>query len=181
MNWLGMVVSYVVGSMTHRNKGIKESVFEVYDEIIIKSRRIVTLTIVGLGSVIFLCGGLFIALLGGTLQYDQTGSFSFSATMTGGLILIALSLLAFAVVFGQAWPREHNKSGPNKRRPSPQLKLKESERPARASLDQALSLLILDFIKEREIKREARYNEYIEGYSHRQESRSSQESETTRH
>lgn len=146
MQWIGMIVSFIMGNMQKKSLGIKESALEIFDEVVYKSRSVVTLTLVAFAAIIFMCGGLFMALIQATSQYDRTGQIFFSSTIGAGLILAAVSLLTFAIVFTKAWPgiRIHKTSKQH---------VQENERPAPAGLEQALAVLVMDFVKDRELNR----------------------------
>lgn len=149
MKWLVVALSFIYKKMTsQRSPSLKETAVEIFEEISHKSRRIVALTLAGVGAVIFLTGGFFISLINATTQYDEAGKVAMSATLSGGLGLIVLALITFGVVFLQAWP------GIQKRKRH-EKELKEAAM-AGGPLEQALALLVTDYVKEREMRRSER-------------------------
>jgi hypothetical protein len=103
------------------------------------------LVLAGLSAVIFFCGGLFITILESTLQYDRVGYVTLSSTLGAGIILFCMAALGFAYVFAYAWPGASRQ-------------VKEAVKPEHqhhaSTLEQALTVLVLDFVKDREIRRE---------------------------
>jgi hypothetical protein len=82
-----------------------------------------------------------------THQYDEAGTVYLTASNASGLILVLLSLGTFFWIFTSAWPGAQEMKAAKKK--------EESVTQAKtASLEHALSLLVMDFIKEREQKRE---------------------------
>lgn len=152
MKWVAMVMSFIMGNMQKHSLGIKDSAMEIFDEVVFKSRSAVMLTLAAFAAIIILCGGLFMAIIQATTQYDLTGQVFFSSTIAVGLILAALSLITCAIVFTQAWPgiRTHRASQLNK---AADEALKQQQTAKPSGLDQALALLVMDFVKEREANR----------------------------
>lgn len=146
MQWLAIALSFLFGKKSPRLKSFKEIAVEIFDEIAIKSRPLITLTLTALGAMLLLCGGLFIVILELTAQYDRIGHLSWSATLLGGMGLTFLATFVFATIFLMAWP-------------TPTIPSRSSmEEPLRTTspLEAALSALIMDFVKEREVRREAK-------------------------
>lgn len=158
MKWLFVALSFIYRKMTsHRSPSLKETAVEIFEEISHKSRKMVALTLAGVAAVIFLTGGFFISLINATTQYDEIGEVAMSATLSGGLGLILLALITFGVVFLQAWPGI-------KKRKQHEKEMKEAAM-AGGPLEQALALLVTDFVKEREMRRTARQTGYTPGES----------------
>lgn len=144
MQLLAMIMSFIFGRMNKQTTSIRESALEIFEEAIGKSRKVVVLTLAGLGAVTFFCGGIFIAILDATTQYDRNGFIAFSSTLGAGLTLVLLAAIGFAVVFARAWP------GATKH-----VEVREEIHHHQSSgLEQALSILVMDFVKERELKRQ---------------------------
>ena len=147
MKLIPMILSFVMGRLNSKHsKGLRESAMEIFDEVTFRSRSIVTLTLGGLGAVILLCGGVFIAILDATTQYDRSGIIVWTATFGAGVTLVLLAGLTFALVFMKAWPR-------------PAL-VSSKEAPLATAgtspLEAALATLVMDFVKEREVRRNVR-------------------------
>lgn len=151
MQWIAMIVSFVVGRLNAKARSLRETAEEVFDEVSRKSRKVVSLTLAGLCAVILFCGGFFIALLNGTTQYDRTGAVTWTATLSAGIGLIAIAVITFAIVFLRAWPGarhpHHNHTAPHHRR---------HEATPPSSLETAMSALVMDFVRERELRRSRR-------------------------
>lgn len=157
MKWLALVLSFVFGRLNMRPRGFKDAAIEIFDEVSFRSRRMVTLILVGVASVIFFTGGLFISLLDLSMQWDRTGSIVWSATLSTGVGLIVLASAAFAVVFLRAWPGATKAKQDIKRKLKHEREEEEMEQHKRpSSLEHALSALVMDYVKEREIRRAAR-------------------------
>ncbi|KHD87799.1 MAG: hypothetical protein OM95_12360 [Bdellovibrio sp. ArHS] len=160
MKWLALVLSFVFGRLNMRPRGFKDAAIEIFDEVSFRSRRMVTLILVGVAAVIFFTGGLFISLLDLSMQWDRTGSILWSATLSTGVGLIVLASAAFAVVFLRAWPGAVKAKQQIKRKLKHEQEEEEAELQRHpSSLEQALSALVMDFVKEREIRRAARSSE----------------------
>lgn len=149
MQWIAMFVSFIVGRLNMKARSLRETAVEVFEEVSRKSRKVVTLTLTGLGAVILFCGGFFISLLDSTTQYDRTGGVAWTATLSSGIGLIVIAAVTFAYIFLRAWPgARHGHTQAHARRP---------EMPhSTSSLENALAALVTDFVKERESRRSAR-------------------------
>lgn len=144
MKIIPMILSFIVGRLNSKpSKGLRETAVEIFDEITFRSRNIVTLTLGGLGSVILLCGGLFIAILDGTTQFDRNGVIAWTATLGAGVLLVALAGLSFSFVFIRAWPRATRSRSQPASRGTPET----------SPLETALATLVMDFVKERQASR----------------------------
>lgn len=146
MQWLAMIITYFFGRKSSKTKSLKEMAIEIFDEITFRSRKVVTLTMMALGAVIIFCGGFFIALIDATSQYDRVGYVGWSATLVAGLSLIGIASAVFATVFARAWPTPlsfHHEQIHEQATPPPT-----------SGIEAALSALIMDFVKERELRRQ---------------------------
>jgi|GEM_PF-1480719 len=148
MKWLAMLLSLVFGRATRsRGPTLKETALEIFNEVIHESRKFITLTMGALAAVLIFCAGFFIALLNGTTQYDRGGSVAWTATLGAGVVLMLLAIAIFGVIFLRAWP------GIKQRRIAKQKREESRLYHEAAPLETALSLLVMDFIKEREERR----------------------------
>lgn len=145
MKWLMLMLTLAFRKFGSRPASLKETALEIFEEVSHKSRRIVSLTLTGIAAVIFFCGGIFISIINATTQYDNNGDIYLTATLSGGLILIAIAAITFGLVFLRAWPGVAQE----RRKPS-----KEEANVRGTGLEQALSTLIMDFVKDREMRRE---------------------------
>lgn len=147
MKMLGLVLSFLFGKMNSKTSSIKESALEIFEEITHRSRKMVFLSILGIGAVAFFTGGLFISLLDATRQYDTQGVVYWSSTLIAGGVIALLAAGLIAYVFMRAWPGAS---------PSNVI-MKETKEEVHhhhtSSLEQALAVLVMDFVKEREHRR----------------------------
>lgn len=145
MKWLMLMLSFAFRK-SPKTPSLKETALEIFEEVSHKSRRIVSLTLTGIAAVIFFCGGFFISLFNATTQYDSTGNVFLTATLSGGLGLIALAAITFGLVFLRAWPGVIEEKH--------RAKAEQAQAPG-GSLEQALAMLVRDFVKEREMRRQS--------------------------
>ncbi|KYG64938.1 hypothetical protein AZI86_12125 [Bdellovibrio bacteriovorus] len=150
MQLLAMIASFVFGRLNNggpRSGGIRETVMEMFEDIVLKGRKPVILILAGVCAVLFFCGGLFITILEGTTQYDRVGYVTLTSTLGAGIALFLVAALGFVYVFAYAWPGADRHASDRAREKVPP--------PHHAStLEQALTVLVLDFVKERELRRD---------------------------
>jgi len=147
MRWLSLLISFLVGrfNIAHR-PSFKESAMAVIEELAYKSRKPVAMMLGGLILVLILCGGIFMSAVDLAQQYDREGVVRFTASTGTGLTMVLITLILFAWVFLAAWPGTRAHAADH----SPEAGAKTPP----SSLEQALATLVLDFVKERELKRE---------------------------
>lgn len=168
MQWMAMVMTYFFGRKNRKTKNLKEMAIEIFEEVSYQSRKVVTLTLTGLGAVIFFCGGFFITLLDSTSQYDQAGYVSWTATLLAGVGLILMATLVFAGVFLRAWPKpsQHRHTHPRE---------EEAAHRQPSAIEGAIAALIMDYVKEREHRRETKMHTSTETHdSHHEKNRPEQ-------
>lgn len=150
MQLLAMIASFIFGRLNNggpRGGGIRETVMEMFEDIVLKGRKPVILVLAGIGAVLFFCGGLFITILEGTTQYDRVGYVTLTSTLGAGIALFLIAALGFVYVFAYAWPGAGRQVSDRAR--------EHAHTPHQAStLEQALTVLVLDFVKERELRRD---------------------------
>lgn len=148
MQFLAMIASFIFGRMNTGSQrgGIRETVMEMFEDIVLKGRKPVILILAGVSAVLFFCGGLFITILEGTTQYDRVGYVTLTSTLGAGIALFVIAALGFAYVFAFAWPGARRVNERDHERPQPQHQA--------STLEQALTVLVLDFVKEREARRD---------------------------
>ncbi len=95
-------------------------------------------------SALLFVAGIVIAAINGFSQYDQTNQVYMSATFVGGLVLALLSGISLAVVFSK------------KNWQVPDLKQTHSEVKSASPIEEAISLLVNDFVTARRSERERR-------------------------
>jgi len=148
MKWLSLVFSFLLGKFnTPHRPSLKESAFEIIEEATFKSRKPLALLLGALSCVLLLCGGFFMGLIDLTQQYDREGVVRFTSSFGSGLGLVLVGIAVFSYIFVYAWP------GARKHSVEQQLK-EQAAQSANSTLEQALATLVLDFVKEREQKRE---------------------------
>lgn len=151
MKWLSLLFSFFLGKFNVARApsfSLKDSIKMLFDEIAYRSRKPAMLALGGLVSVALLCGGFFMGLIDLTTQYDRDGVVRATASNISGFALVALTLGTFTWIFKRAWPGV--KAAEEKDKAVEEAK----EHPS--GLEQALTLLVMDFVKEREFKREER-------------------------
>lgn len=145
IKWISLVLSFLFGARSNKDLNLKGLAMEVYDEAIYRSRKPVGLFLLALASVFFICGGMMVALLDITRQYDTRGWVYPGATMWSGISLAVLSIIGSIYIFTKAWPKSS--------RPHHFQAEHSSSEPRHPGLDEALSLLIMDYIEERKTRR----------------------------
>jgi hypothetical protein len=168
--WLGLAASFLIGRMNHPAKAsgfnfnIKDVSMEVFSGITQRGRRYVTLGLLGFGSMLLACAGILIGILNATTQYDTTGRVLFTSTFGAGVFMTLIAAGTFTWVFMKEWPRtQHVKA---------KVEVKQEPRVAPVTgLESALSALIMDFVQEREWKRQQHFarNESVRPERHQRE------------
>lgn len=156
MKWLSFILPFVLG-FGHKpdkpRRSLKETALEIYDVITIRSRTAVFLSMAGLGAIAFICGGFFMFLLESTRQYDRAGIIVWNSTLITSGVLVLLALGGLGYVYFMAWPGV--RAARNRQEIRAEEHRRQQEHPV-GSLEQALAALVMDFVKEREFKREHR-------------------------
>ncbi|AHZ84075.1 hypothetical protein [Bdellovibrio bacteriovorus] len=156
MKWLGFILPFILGfgGKGHRpRRSLKDSALEIYDAITIRSRKAVFLSMGGLGAIAFVCGGIFMFLTEATSQYDRAGFVMWNSTLITSLTLVALAVGGLSYVYFYAWPGVR---AAGERREAAEADFKRQQEIQAGSLEAALSALVMDFVKEREMRRELR-------------------------
>nr|BFD59232.1 hypothetical protein CKG001_13390 [Bdellovibrio sp. CKG001] len=156
MKWLSLFLPFFLGLGSKHDKprrNLKETALEIYDAITIRSRAAVFLTMAGLCAIAFICGGFFIFLLESTKQYDRAGIIVWNSTLISSGLLVLLALAGLSYVYFMAWPGLQ--AARNRQEVRDEEQRRQQEHPV-GSLEQALAALVMDFVKEREFKREHR-------------------------
>lgn len=152
MKWFSLLISFLVGKFnSYRPPSLKESAMAVLEELAYKSRKPAALIFAGVFCLLLLCGGFFMTVIDLTNQFDREGFVRFTAGLGAGLFLVVLNLGILTWVFTSAWPgaKEHSEARHNPPRVAP------------SSLEQALAALVMDFVKEREFKREQAHSTMV--------------------
>ena len=148
---ISYIVAYFFGSAS-KNVDLKGVAFEVLEEAVYRSRKTVALVLGGLCSTILICGGFFMAVINASSQYDRTGHIYATATLWTGIALAVIFLGAAYYIFAVAWPgtHTHNKATASTNRSRFQAVHQTSE------LEKSISLLIMDLVDSRKLRREER-------------------------
>ncbi|MGE5084809.1 MAG: hypothetical protein ACM3MG_00810 [Bacillota bacterium] len=146
------VLAYFFGSAS-KSIDLKEMAFEILEEAVYRSRKTVALLLAGLSSTILACGGFLIALTNASNQYDNTGHIYATATLWSGIAITLFFLGATYYIFAIAWPGVHTHHSQT-RASTTQSRFQSTQHPS--ELERAVSLLIMDFIEGRKLRREER-------------------------
>ncbi len=144
MNLVTVILGFLFGSKTSKNWNFTEIAMNIFDEAIHRSRKPVALLLAGFASVILFCAGLIICLLDVTRQFDLSGHFYPGAVFWSGLVMAGIFLMSMVYGFSKAWPKHFLNDYE-----MPQM----TEELHHPTMQEALSLLILDHIEERKMKR----------------------------
>ncbi|AFY01211.1 hypothetical protein Bdt_1515 [Bdellovibrio bacteriovorus str. Tiberius] len=142
------------GKGSHKpRRSLKDSALEIYDAITIRSRTAVFLSMTGLGAIAFVCGGVFMFITEATGQYDRTGAIFWNSTLITSLCLTAIAVGGLSYVYFFAWPGVR---AADRRRDAAEAEFKRQQELHAGSLESALSALVMDFVRERELRRAQR-------------------------
>lgn len=157
MKWLGFILPFIMGlggKGGHKpHRSLKASALEIYDAITIRSRTAVFLSMTGLGAIAFVCGGVFMFIMEATSQYDSTGYLFWNSTLITSLCLTLLAVGSLSYVYYFAWPGVR---AADQRREEAEFEHRRQQEMQAGSLEAALSALVMDFVREREMRREQR-------------------------
>lgn len=157
LKWIEIIASFFIGKMQPANgPSLRETAIQIFEEITYLSRKTVSLIVISFSAAIFALGGFFISLINATTQYDRDGVISFSATFISGLVLIALAVSAFVWVFNSAWPglKKFKTASKDSHKTAHQHEDHHERHHRQVSpIEAAVSALVMDFVKEREIRR----------------------------
>jgi len=145
MQWVSLLLSFFLGKFNvarPRGLSFKEGINFLFEEAAYRSRKPAMLALGALVSVTILCGGFFMGVLDLTSQYDRDGYVRSSAGSISGFAMVLIAIGVFTWIFRYAWPGVKEAK-----------EVKEKETASSSGLEYALSLLVLDYIKERELKR----------------------------
>lgn len=144
MNLVTVILGFLFGSKTSKNWNFTEIAMNIFDEAIHRSRKPVALLLAGFASVILFCAGVIICLLDVARQFDLSGHFYPGVVFWTGLIMAGIFLVSLLYGFSAAWPKHFLNDIQ-----APHI----NEEPHHPNMQEALSLLILDHIEERKLKR----------------------------
>lgn len=145
MKWFFMLGS-LLRPLLFDNSSIANPMDDLKSMIKENATKLVFLLATVISLAIVLAAGIIIVALDLGMQLDQNGAITLSAVLIAGFILIGISVCAWAIVLNtvKAERASHR---------NPPLKAVGSAHP----LQDALALLVVDFVKAREEKRAALY------------------------
>lgn len=143
---LGFIFSFIVGRY---NALLKPSTLLIVDQILLKARKLMMNSMISLTSSLLLTGGILITLIEFTRQIDQFRVVWPSATLIGGFLLSILGVSALIYSFTAKTFDLRYASASNTKGQNPQ----GSSAHVPSPLEEALSLLVMDFVNERKQKR----------------------------
>lgn len=148
---LSLLFSFFLGRLN--SGGHHEALFspdELIDKTLSKLRGLMSVVALGAVATIFLTAGFLGAYYNMLLQMDTTGKMGPNAVVVGGVCLFVAGLVIFAIASrSTASSRSHAKT-------QAQSSAKPDHGRAISALEEALSMLIIDHVKEREFSREIR-------------------------
>ena len=158
------ILSYLFSYFAGRyNSILKPSTFMIIDQLLVRARKLVmTSSIMFISSLLF-AAGVIISLIEFTSQVDRFGVVWPSATLVGGLTLSALSVAVLIFSFtSKAFDLRYVRSQKSRRQESlfdsHKVEGSSSTR-AQSPLEEALGVLIMDFVNERKQNRERAFQE----------------------
>lgn len=144
------------------NFNFKDMAMEVIDEVALKTRKPVILLLGGIVSIIFFCGGGFMAILDATRQYDTTGQVLATATLWTGIGIAAFFAVGYTWIFLVEWPGAKRQAQREMHKLDEKLHSKGHQKQEHGhehgapGIEQAISLFVLDLLEERKHKRTRR-------------------------
>lgn len=158
MKWLLIFFSIIKPFFSQENQSINPAT-EIKDFIRANAMKVVMLFTAAISLGILFSSGLVLIAVDMGAQYDQNGYIYFSSMIIMGLILSALSLVSGAIVV-----KSFQDTTQSRRHKNPPLTAVGTSHP----LQDALALLIIDFVKERELKRASDMNPMTNNQEHNQ-------------
>lgn len=145
MKWFFMLGS-LLRPLLFDNSSIANPMDDLKSMIKENATKLVFLLATVISLAIVLAAGIIMVALNLGTQYDQNGSIALSAVLVAGFILIGISVCTWAIVLNAVREKRAQRNPP--------LKTIGSAHP----LQDALALLVIDFVKAREEKRAALYD-----------------------
>lgn len=153
LKFASLAISFFLGRYENT---FKKSMLILIDQFITKSRKLfIVTTLLGIFSLLFVSGFLF-SIFQITSQYDARGYVTFNSGLISGIALSLISLIAlFSLFSASAW---ENRLKQQLLPVQPAANSKHSETPS--AFENALTMLVVDFIKERESQRARKTNSF---------------------
>lgn len=153
MKWISLILPLLIKQLNPALASLNRSTVQLREDLSLKTRTIALIALLGIAAIILLSGGLFVAALEAARQLDSSAALQINSVILTGLGLSFISLLVLIIVF-RNWPGVQARKQ-RLRMERAQLRAQRESIGQAVSLDQAVAMLILDFIKEREEKRQA--------------------------
>lgn len=164
MKWILMFLTLSLRQLNTRLRGpsLRQTIMDIFYEARQKSKKLANLIVGGLAATIFFCGGFFIALINMSAQWDQNRQILWSATLISGLVLMGLALIVYIGLYASFTKDDREEVLAEREEKQKKERFQKSSRryaagrrPESAStLESALAALVMDFIHERQDKRE---------------------------
>lgn len=154
------ILSYLFSYFAGRyNSILKPSTFMIIDQLLVRARKLLMTSSIMFISSLLLAGGVIISLLEFTSQIDRFAMVWPSATLVGGLSLSGISLAVLIFAFtSRSFDLRYVRSQKTRRQESlfdsHTGRVDASTQRAQSPLEEALSVLIMDFVNERKQNRE---------------------------
>jgi hypothetical protein len=145
MRWLTILFSVLFKQIFHPNDSTSNPVKEMKDFLLKNYKRVIlSMSVANILSMMFVAG-LAISVITFSIQYDRTGILFISALGAGGLGIMLVSMLGFILFFSN-----------NSEETFEPRRIINTPPSSKNNLEDALAMLINDYVKEKEIKREER-------------------------
>lgn len=166
MKWILMFLTLSLRQLNTRLRGpsLRQTLMDIFYEAREKSKKLANLIIGGIAATIFFCGGFFIALINLSAQWDQSRQIAWSATLISGLVLMGLALIVYIGLYASFTKDDREEVLAERDEKKKKERLQRSSRryaqaprsESASSLEGALAALVMDFIHERQSKRDFR-------------------------
>lgn len=152
MKWFSFLLPLLLKQLSPALAAMNQSSLQLCEDFSLKSRKVALVVLAGMAAVLLFCGGLLITIWEAARQMDSAQVVKMNTLILAGISLVAVSLLTLSVAF-RFWPGVRARKQRLKRERA-QIKAQRESLGQAISLDQAVAMLILDFVKEREQKRQ---------------------------
>ena len=152
---IAKIIEILMSLFAGHAHGLLQQTQGIPKQLVNNVRLLVIILVVTLGSLALFCIGVTIAVTDLIKQLDSSVAFSWTATFTGGVILVGLTLLGMIYCLRErTWMKVAGLEREERSRQEA-----EQHAPRANPLEEALGLLIADFVHEREMKRQNHEND----------------------
>ncbi len=151
MKWFSLLLPLLLKQLSPALATLNQSSLQLREDVSLKARKVALLTLTGIAAMILFSGGLLLSLWEAARQLDSFNTLQFNAVISTGVGLAVISIVALIIAF-RSWPGVQARKQ-RLRQERAQLRAQREQLGQAVSLDQAVAMLILDFVKEREQKR----------------------------